>query len=189
MSTFANAMLVSRLDGQAFYDDELDITWLADANANDQGTWDNQMAWAASFELDGVTGWRLPSMDVNGDGVVVDCGDGQLDAEACKDHELGYMYHWNHITPNLPGSFLNVWPARYWSNIETEQSGQMDYAYAYYYRSAGNVNIIAPKASPSGSAWLVYDGDVGVSVVPVPAAAWLFVSGLTALGWFRRKVR
>lgn len=37
-------------------------------------------------------------------------------------------------------------------------------------------------------AWAVHDGDVGVSAVPVPAAAWLFGSGLLGLaGLARRK--
>jgi hypothetical protein len=30
-------------------------------------------------------------------------------------------------------------------------------------------------------AWAVHEGDVGVSEVPVPAAAWLFASGLLRL--------
>ncbi|MCK5092950.1 MAG: VPLPA-CTERM sorting domain-containing protein, partial [Gammaproteobacteria bacterium] len=37
-------------------------------------------------------------------------------------------------------------------------------------------------------AWAVHDGDVGASVVPVPAAVWLFGSGLIGLvGFARRK--
>lgn len=38
---------------------------------------------------------------------------------------------------------------------------------------------------------LVYDG-IGrndLAIIPVPAAAWLFASGLALLGWFRRRAR
>ena len=44
--TAANAALISRLDGQAYYDDVLDITWLTNAN----------LAGTNSFGVDGVNG-------------------------------------------------------------------------------------------------------------------------------------
>jgi len=75
MSWGAEATLISRLDGQAYYDDVLNITWLTDANAAagsafDDGasstdgamTWDNAVAWASSLEIAGVRGWRLPTL-------------------------------------------------------------------------------------------------------------------------------
>lgn len=66
-----NAKFIGRLetspgsgDFQAYYDDQLDVTWTADANINGLDIWDNQVAWANSLNIDGVTGWRLPNMDV-----------------------------------------------------------------------------------------------------------------------------
>ena len=41
VSHSANANLVTRLDGQAFYDTELDITWLANANAGAGSAFDD----------------------------------------------------------------------------------------------------------------------------------------------------
>ena len=35
-------------------------------------------------------------------------------------------------------------------------------------------------------AWAVHDGDIA-AVIPVPAAVWLFASGLGLLGWMRRR--
>ena len=35
-------------------------------------------------------------------------------------------------------------------------------------------------------AWAVHDGDIA-AVIPVPAAVWLFASGLGLLGWLRRR--
>jgi len=65
---------------EAYYDTTLDITWLADANAGagsafDDGssttdgrmTWANANAWAAALDVNGVTGWRLPTVaPING---------------------------------------------------------------------------------------------------------------------------
>ncbi|HMU63228.1 MAG TPA: hypothetical protein PKD35_00935 [Nitrosomonas sp.] len=67
------APLESRLGGQAYYDPNLNITWLANANAGagssfDDGvnttdgrmTWTSANAWTASLNIGGITGWRLP---------------------------------------------------------------------------------------------------------------------------------
>jgi hypothetical protein len=80
----ANAALVSRLDGAAYYDTVLDITWLANANAGagtiyDDGpsstdgsmSWINAQAWIASLNASnylGVNDWRLPTVSpIDGD--------------------------------------------------------------------------------------------------------------------------
>ena len=60
--------LESRLGGLAYYDPNLDITWLFDANhAMTDGTdadglmiWQAAMDWAAGLSVGGVTGWTLP---------------------------------------------------------------------------------------------------------------------------------
>lgn len=72
----ANAALLSRLAGQAYYDTVLDITWQADANladtndfgvtgidANGRMTWDKAIEWIAAMNGAnhlGVNDWRLP---------------------------------------------------------------------------------------------------------------------------------
>ncbi|MDH5191912.1 MAG: PKD domain-containing protein [Gammaproteobacteria bacterium] len=53
--------LIPRLGGLAYYDTHLNITWLADANVNGRMTWLEAKAWAASLNVNGVTGWRLPN--------------------------------------------------------------------------------------------------------------------------------
>jgi len=50
VSGAANAALVSRLGGLAVYDTDLNITWLANANA-----------WASGLTVGGFSGWRLPT--------------------------------------------------------------------------------------------------------------------------------
>jgi hypothetical protein len=55
---------------EAWYDDVLDITWLADANyartsghdADGMMDWPAATAWVKSLDYFGVTGWRLPAV-------------------------------------------------------------------------------------------------------------------------------
>lgn len=61
------------------------------------------------------------------------------------------------------GGWLNLESVSFWS----EGSGQ---AYSYSYASGSLDNIV-------------------VSAVPIPAAVWLFASGLGILGWVRRRRR
>lgn len=88
-----------RLGGKAVYDTDLDITWLADANAgagskfdNGDSTTDGRMdlnnanAWAASINIEGVTGWRLPTA-FNSD------GSGICDGFDCTGSEMGHMFY------------------------------------------------------------------------------------------------
>jgi len=78
-SAGANAALVSRLGGLAYYDTNLGITWLANANAavgsaydtfrpgSGLMNWASANAWLASLTVDGVSGWQLPTTGpVNG---------------------------------------------------------------------------------------------------------------------------
>jgi hypothetical protein len=107
------------LDGLAVYDDVLDITWLADANAGagtafDNGvsttdgkmTWTNAGNWAANLTTGGATDWRLPSMDVNGDDTIVDCS--SAPELACRDNEYGYLLHQYGISESSQSPFTNV---------------------------------------------------------------------------------
>ncbi len=174
-------------DWQAYYDDQLDITWTANANINGADTWDNQVAWAAGLNIDGVTGWRLPSMDVNGDGGIVSCTVSQAQA-ACKDNEYGHLFNYgagtvfgSGITASSPGPFSNVQSGVYWSGTEFASNPTR----AWVFRFDSGILLTGIKDG-SGFAWAVRSGDV--SAVPVPAAVWLFGSGLIGLlGMARRK--
>jgi len=167
-------------DWQAYYDDQLDISWTANANINSVGTWDTRVAWAASLMIDGIGGWRLPSMDVNGNGTIVNCASGSQ--AACKDNEYGHLYYYgegttlgNGITPASPGPFSNLDPfaAVYWSGTENAIPGR-----AWRFNFEDGVNTAEFKES-FDFAWAVHAGNVGV--VPVPGAVWLFSSGLLGL--------
>ena len=102
LAVTANAALISRLSGQAYYDTVLDITWLADANLAGSNTfgvsgigntpsdlgymdWNTAQSWIAAMNgasYLGINTWRLPNMiDINNDGCLngnayngTDCG-------------------------------------------------------------------------------------------------------------------
>ena len=54
----------------AYFDTGLNITWLADWNANGPMSWFDAMVWAAALNVHSVTGWRLPSTSAAADGRV-----------------------------------------------------------------------------------------------------------------------
>jgi len=180
----ANAALVSRLGGLAYYDTDAGLTWLADANyaqtsgydADGLMTWQAANDWAAQLTVGGVNGWRLADT---------------LQPDASCSHQSGGSYGYNCTGSELGGLFYNALgnSARSLTN-----TGPFSNVRSYYYWSATEY---APTTSLawgfdmfSGSqdyvykvnnfyVWAVQSGDV--SAVPVPAAVWLFGSGLLGL--------
>jgi len=213
-SSSSHAVLVSILGGQAVYDDDLDISWVENAQLAASNTFglatdvslgthpgdisgvegiinaDGTMNWTgALFWIDamnaanylGFNNWRLPSADVNGDGVILDCTGGGI--PGCKDNEMGFLYHDEGITASGPGPFSNIQHSvaspDYWSGTEFNTTG------AYIFRFDLGLQNAFGKAF-TFNAWAVHDGDI--SAVPAPAAVWLFGSGLLGLvGIARRK--
>jgi len=184
----ADAALIDRGDG-FIYDDVLDITWTQDANIRDgdgpfgsgSDTWANQVAWAAGLSIvdtrpgaGGVTysDWRLPSMDVNGDDTIVNCS--SATELACRDNEYGFLFWQYSVSSLTPGLFTNVQANFYWSG--TEFASNPSNAWNFSFRTGFQR---ASSSSAALFAWAVRPGDV--SVVPVPAAVWLFGSALLGL--------
>ncbi len=207
----ADAALVGRLaatpggtDYQAYYDDVADLTWLADANANGAMNWATANAWAAGLDVAGVTGWRLPdTIDVGNDGATytnvyqgVDYG-----YNITTHSELSNMFYnvlgntafydtsgvaTGCTAPNYcltnTGPFSNIQSGIYWSATEYAPSPTSAWVFSMDFGNQGfNVKTV------TNYAWAVQSGDV--SAVPVPAAAWLFVSGLVGLVGFARRKR
>ncbi len=199
LSLPANAALQSRMSGQAYYDDVLNITWLADANladtttfgvlginANGSMTWAQANEWITAMNTAaylGTSDWRLSSADVNRDGNTflgpVDCS--TATEPDCRDYEMGYMYWQNLIRAVSPGPFSNLQPDGYWSG--SEQPPFIDSVSTFSF--ASGENIVRFKVSENYS-WAVRSGDIGR--YPVPGAVWLFGSALGVMGVLRRKL-
>jgi len=191
-TTMSDAALIGRLETapgsgayQAYYDDLLDITWIADTTTRSIDTWDNQIAWAAGLTVNGITGWRLPSLDVNGDGSVVTCFDSTIARTICADNEFEHLNNYgagtvfgDGISFENPGPFTiaSLYPGAsyYWTDTEIDP----DVAWVYDISGMYSGPSAGVKALPA-FAWAVHDGDV--AAVPIPATAWLFVSGLLGL--------
>ena len=207
----ANAALISRLDGQAYYDDVLDVTWLADANyaetsgfhGNDLLSWYEANGFIAELNNTshlGIDTWRLPSMDVNSDTYIVKCS--VATEIECRDSELGYMSVIYAAGPNNSLGFDNVlfnywsstdydadnvdWPGGATCNVGNEglcawRQGFGADSQNYVRKTYGEPN---DSSTLGYSVWAVASGD---ALVPTPLALWLFGSGLLGLIGVARK--
>jgi hypothetical protein len=199
---------------EAYYDTALDITWLADANysqttgfdTDGKMTWVDSNAWAAALDPygSGITGWRLPTTTDTGTSgcnfayTGTDCGYNVDTATG----EMAHMFHTtlgnlsNYSTSGVAdqpgwgltntGEFSNIQAFRYWSATGYAPSTSNAWLFGFY----AGVQDYTTKATNYNHSWAVHAGDVGTAVVPVPAAAWLFGSGLLGLvGLGRRRRR
>jgi len=90
------------------------------------------------------------------------------------------------------GPFDNLQNNAYWTGSEKSPCcfPYNDYS-AWYFKFTGGSQYFLPKEDYTGLyVWAVHDGDVGTSVIPIPAAVWLFSSGLLGLiGVARKRVK
>jgi len=186
ISTPSHAVLIPVLGGQAYYDEDADLTWLADANVSGLMNWADANTWAAGLTVDGIGGWRLPDTlqpDASCDGQLDPGGSFNLQGfgSNCTGSEMGNMFY--NVLGNTAGSLSNTGP---FSNVE---SGLYWSATAYapattnsWIFDINNGNqVYGDAVTNSFYAWAVQSGNVALSSVPVPAAMWLFGSGLIGL--------
>jgi len=170
ISGAAQAALFDR-GGGFIYDDVLDVTWTKNPNINSFMNWDESVAWADSLSFyDGVRDvtwddWRLPSMDVNGDNTIVNCV--SATELACRDNELGYMYHQNGVTPSSNVLFSIIPYAYFWSSTEYVPDGD-----GAWYFGFNNGSQNSGYKTSSLYAWAVRDGDVAAIPVEIDVDPW-----------------
>jgi hypothetical protein len=202
-TTTLQARYLGSTTPDAYYDTALNITWLADANA--AGTamdWATANTWAANLNVNGATGWSLPTMtDPN-----ATCNTSTYSGSPCgynnpSTSELAHLFYTTlgdkafYDTSGNPqagsgltntGPFSNVQAYGYWSATESAPNTSN----AWYFFTSDGYQFNLTK-SYGLYAWAVHAGDVGalavppgsapVPAVPVPAAVWLFGSGLIGL--------
>jgi hypothetical protein len=199
------ATLQSRdLDGNgtvdAFYDTNLNITWLANANANGFKTWTVANNWANNLLVGSIGNWRLPSMTDSG--AVANWSNGDTNAGwnvLTSSSEMASLYYDTlgnkafrdtngdiQSGPGLTntGNFQNMQANYYWSG----SSEFLDNSNAWVNNfDEGNQNAVNKYFNSYAIA--VHDGDVMVSNVPEPETYYILLAGLGLVGFITRHRR
>lgn len=200
----------------AYYDTTLDITWLADANvAGNPLSWEEANAWVTGLNINGVTGWRLPTnTPINGTSYqIIDTNNastdfgyadsaGWVDASGNPVSEMGHMFYvtlgnLGECTPNdadptgciqqagfgltNTGPFSNMTNpfSNFNSGLQYWSGSDWNPTYGWLFDFSSGLQFFFDRTDSAFFAWAVRSGDVGT--VPVPAAVWLFGSGLVGL--------
>jgi len=205
--TSAQAALVSRLGGQAVYDTDFNITWLANANlaasntfgvsgiaSNGIMSWDTAQSWIGAMNNNaylGYSDWRLPTT-LQPDPTCDSQSGSTSYGLNCSGSEMGHLFYTelggvagNSIL-NTHNSFFdlfsNLQADPYWSGEYQVDPTSRAWIFGFLYGGQD-----AYYKTDSWYTLAVRSGDV--AVVPVPAAAWLFGSGLIGLFGFARRRR
>ena len=161
-------------------------------DADGKMTWSQAMTWADGLTYGGYTDWRLPTT-VQPDATCSDQSAGS-NGYNCTGSEMGHLFYTElggtagssiliSADPDL-ALFTNVEVAHFWSG--TEYAPDTTAGSAWYFDFGFGIQYANANKASSLYAWAVRPGDV--AAVPVPAAAWLFGSGLLGLiGVARRK--
>jgi hypothetical protein len=155
----------------AFYDTDLDITWLRDANVNGPQGWSEAADWAAGFSIGGFADWRLPTADPA-------CSGGD-----CIGGEIGHLWYvglGNTSAGGLTntGGFQNMESFWYWSGSQPSPGSSV--AYAFDMRNGVQGTQFTSASSNQLFAMAVTNGDV--APVPEPGTYALLLAGLAGMG-------
>ena len=193
---------------------------MANANVIGQTNWADANSWATSLNINGVTGWKLPSTDpINGMNYDYTASfDGSSDAgynmgapgtiyEGSQASEMAYIFYnllgntgfydtagvETGCTPpdyclTNTGPFENIqipFTGGYWSGTEYGFTEGDAWFFSFYDGYQENYDMTSDVLY----AWAVRDGGSEfIPQIPIPAAIWLFGSGLIGLiGSARRK--
>ncbi len=167
------ATLLNRdLDGNgttdAFYDSDLNITWLKNANINGVMSWFSAKAWTDSLVYGGYSDWRLPTTNVRVSGFNI------------TSSEMGHLFYSeleSQARTNVrSGDFENLQiPYGYWSGTEDGGNG------AWYFYTLNGAQIANGKFFEF-YALAVRPGDSGAPTqLPEPATYSLALVGVGLL--------
>ena len=173
-----NAALELRGNGLV-YDNDINITWLLNANLADTNTfgvgginangtmsWDTAFDWISAMNTNiylGISTWRLPV-----------CPGG--DSSFTCNGEMKHLVNVEGISSFSQTPFQNVQPDAYWLGNDNPNFP----ADAWVTLMANGVEGFGVKSSATRYAMAVANGDLG-PVVPEPISSILFVTGGTLL--------
>lgn len=189
----AEAALIDRGNG-LIYDNDLNMTWMKDANfaktsnADSDGrlNWAAANTWAEQLTFAGFSGWRLPRLTDSNVCVGANCSNSELshlfygELGGHAEADLAVQHNGNYFL------FNNLQSSVYWQKDQMAIAPGLALGWGYVI-SGGIINGYQNLYNESSElyAWAVHDGDIGADAsdilpasVPVPAAAWLFASGL-----------
>jgi hypothetical protein len=192
----------------AYYDTQLNITWLANFNTNGLMNWNAANTWATTTSFFGLSGWRLPTTNDTGASGCdfaysgTDCGyNVQTSTGNAVNSEMAHLYYVtlgnlaycsaSAVCPQPgqglinTGDLVNFQSFAYWSG--TVYAPVSNLAWLFY---TGTVNGAGGQTNDSKDGALyavaVRPGDVGASV-PLPPTAALMLLMFGAMGLIRRK--
>ena len=181
-----------------YYDMTLNITWLADANyAKTTGfslpfgvmTWPTATGFVGSLNINGITGWRMPTMvDLGNDGCPASTYTGGGDCGYNVQTTTSEIAHLFYVSlgdlavcppgnatctgPGVPqpgsgltntGPFLNMVSSGYWTNLEAVPPSPGSFAWAFDF---GAGRQLVDFQNLANWAFAVHPGDVGVAPGP-----------------------
>ena len=195
---------------QAYYDSTTNLTWLANANAavgssydtHVQGsglmTWYEANAWASGLDINGVTGWTLPTtMQPDSTCSSQYNAGGGLPLQGynsnCTGSQLGNLFY--NALGGTAGKSITTSHNSNYNDFSNVQSGSYWSAtgYAPNPNNAWDFDVIIGSQLTYNKnfnlyAWAVHSGDVGAPPsVPEPGALSLMLMGLALAGIAARR--
>jgi len=171
---FTEASSASLFDrgGGMIYDNDQSLTWLQDANYTKTSMdWYQANNWSENLIFGTYSNWRLPTIDEFRILYQVELGNKSY-SETTNSTSPGWgLYN--------KGPFTNLQGYAYWTGTNEIYP---TLAWAFY--SNNGYQSYFTKDQSFG-VWAVHPGDV--AAVPVPAAFWLFTSGLGLLSFANRR--
>ena len=200
----ADASLID-LGGGLIYDDDLNITWLQDANyamtsgydADGKMTWQDAVTWADNLVYGGYSDWRLPAVVPQNNTWGYD-GTTGVGYNITTGSEMGHLFYTElgnkgyYATDGITNQpdwglvntapFTNLQPYFYWSGTESDSffhnAWDFRFSHGLQYRNVESNLFYA----------LAVRGDVAAASVPEPGTMMLMGSGIVGLVAARKRL-